>query len=85
VLKNKEGLTREQAQRIFQRYHGPGQKDAEAQVPPEEVSGASIAERQTRQIHQILQYMEQTTQRLNLIENDISYIKEKVDLILKRL
>lgn len=83
VLKSKEGLTREQARRIFQRYHSPGQKDpAEPQV---EGSSPSTPERQTHQIQQILHYMEQTTQRLDVIENDIGYIKEKVDAILKKL
>lgn len=83
VLKSKEGLTREQARRIFQRYHSPGQRE-QGEVPGE---GASepVPERQTQQIQQILHYMEQTTQRLDLIENDIGYIKEKVDTILKRL
>ncbi len=83
VLKSKEGLTREQARRIFQRYHGPVQK--EQGETPEEGTPAQTPERQTRQIQQILHYMEQTTQRLDLIENDIGYIKEKVDAILKRL
>ncbi|MBE7488723.1 MAG: hypothetical protein KJ050_06705 [Candidatus Omnitrophica bacterium] len=74
VLRNKEGLTREQARRIFQRY-----------TTPQAAGEATPAERQSQQITQILQYMEQTTQRLDLIENDIGYIKDKVDAILKKL
>jgi hypothetical protein len=83
VLKSKEGLTREQARRIFQRYHSPGQR--ELGEAPEENPSAPTPDRETHQIQQILHYMEQTTQRLDLIENDIGYIKEKVDAILKRL
>ncbi len=86
VLKSKEGLTREQARRIFQRYHSPGQKDPSLEATEESPSAqGSAPDRQTHQIQQILHYMEQTTQRLDLIENDIGYIKEKVDAILKRL
>ena len=83
VLKSREGLTREQAQRIFQRYHSPRQK--ESPEAPEEGSAPPTVDRQTHQIQKILHYMEQTTQRLDLIENDIGYIKEKVDAILKKL
>lgn len=83
VLKSKEGLTREQARRIFQRYHSPSARE-QADAAGEGASEAA-PERQTQQIQQILHYMEQTTQRLDLIENDIGYIKEKVDTILKRL
>lgn len=87
VLKNKEGLTREEAKRIFLRYRSPGEKadgntdpssQAESVPPPN-------TDRQAHQIHQILHYMEQTTQRLDVIENDIVYIKERVDAILKKI
>lgn len=85
VLKNKEGLTREQARRIFQRYSTPPSTEEATPNIMEGPEPASMAERQSQQISQILKYMEQTTQRLDLIENDIGYIKDKVDAILKKL
>ena len=36
-------------------------------------------------VSQILNYMENTNQRLDQIENDIGYIKDRVDAILKKL
>jgi hypothetical protein len=86
VLKNKEGLTREDAKRIFQRYRAGGEKEAEkASTAAEGHSAAQSLERQSHQIGQIVNYMEQTTKRLDQIEDDIGYIKDKVDAILKRL
>ncbi|MBW7937459.1 MAG: hypothetical protein H3C63_01025 [Candidatus Omnitrophica bacterium] len=85
MLRNKEGLTREQARRIFQRYTTPQAAGEATPGSAENAEPASPAERQSQQITQILQYMEQTTQRLDLIENDIGYIKDKVDAILKKL
>jgi hypothetical protein len=87
VLKNKEGLTREEAKRIFLRYRSPGEKTEAGVDPPQTAPTGPSAptDRQAHQIHQILHYMEQTTQRLDVIENDIVYIKERVDAILKKL
>jgi len=86
VQRNKIGMTREDARRIFHRYKSA--KDApepppESDSPPQATQG--LAEKQSRQISQILTYMEQTSQRLDNIENDIGYIKERVDSILKKL
>lgn len=85
VLKSKEGLTRDQAKRIFQRYHGHGTEEQDQSKNGVETASTDSAEQQSRQIQRVLQYMELTTQRLNLIESDIGYIKEKVDAILKKL
>ena len=85
VLKSKEGLTRDQARRIFHRYSTPTQKETPLAEAEAGIAPAPPADRQSQQMNRILQYMEQTTQRLDLIENDIGYIKEKVDAILKRI
>ncbi|MCG3198325.1 MAG: hypothetical protein HUU16_03200 [Candidatus Omnitrophica bacterium] len=85
VLKSKEGLTRDQAKRIFQRYWAKETPTSEKESSAAPAAVESRDERQARQIGQILSLMEQTTQRLEVIETDIATIKEKVDSILKRL
>lgn len=85
VEKNRIGLTREDAKRIFHRYRaekGPAPTDTSpdtGQQPPAE------QDPQARQISQILSYMEDTNHRLDQIENDIGYIKDRVDAILRKL
>ena len=86
VQKNKMGLSREDAKRIFHRYRsdkGKPEEPTPPSSPPESPSGD--LDRQSKQITQILGYMEDTNQRLDQIENDIGYIKDRVDAILKKL
>ena len=87
VEKNRIGLSREDAKRIFHRYRAEKPKPAEAAPPsPEgEPSPARELDHQARQISQILGYMEDTNHRLDQIETDIGYIKDRVDAILKKL
>jgi len=89
VEKTRAGLTREEARRIFHRYRSDKEKPAEPSPsapgeppPPVEEAGAP-AEKQ--ELARIVNYMETTTLRLDQIETDIGYIKEKVDTILKKL
>jgi len=86
VLKSRGGLTREDAKKIFHRYRSgtPG-TDTPSQHPQTPETPQSDADRQARKIDQIIGYMEETTQRLDHIENDIGYLKDKIDLILKKL
>lgn len=90
VLKSRGGLTREDAKRIFHRYRsGSGAPESPESPPSNQPSDPdrplSLGEQQARKIDQIIGYMEQTTQRLDQIETDITYLKDKVDLILKKL
>lgn len=85
VLKSKEGLTKDQAKRIFQRYWTKDTAGAQGDAHADPAAAESRDDRQSRQIGQILSLMEQTTQRLEVIETDIATIKDKVDSILKRL
>ena len=88
VLKSRSGLTREDAKKIFHRYRTPG-ADAPTPEPtndpeaPKEQS--ALLESQSRKIDQIIGYMEETTQRLDQIENDIGYLKDRIEVILKKL
>ena len=86
VLKSRGGLTREDAKKIFHRYRSgtPSSKDPSTD-PEESGQGRSALENQSRKIDQIIGYMEETTQRLDHIENDIVYLKDKIDLVLKKL
>lgn len=86
VQKNKLGMTKEDAKRIFHRYRTAKEKPADQEPPdPKADAPVSLAERQSKQISQILNYMEETSGRLDNIENDIGYIKERVETILKKL
>ena len=86
VQKNKIGLSREDAKRIFHRYRSEKEKAAEG-TPPSggEEPPSKELDHQARQISQIRNYMENTNQRLDQIETDIGYIKDRVDAILKKL
>lgn len=81
VLKSKQGLTRDEARRIFQRYRAPVKEGEEAQ----ESVAAPAEERTTGQASRLMSYMEQTNLRLDQIETDLVYIKERVDQILRKL
>ena len=86
VQKNKLGMTKEDAKRIFHRYRSATGKPPEPESSePKADSPMSLAERQSKQISQILNYMEETSGRLDNIESDIGYIKERVEAILKKL
>jgi len=86
VLKSKEGLTKDEARRIFQRYRSVPKKDSDEQPPDSPDNGEQPQNsHQERQMAQILNYMTETTTRLNQIEDDIGYIKARVDSILKKL
>jgi len=86
VQKNKIGLSRDDAKRIFHRYRSEKEKAAESAPPSTgDVPPSKELDQQARQISQILGYMEDTNQRLDQIENDIGYIKDRVDAILKKL
>ena len=86
VLKSRGGLTREDAKKIFHRYRsGTPSKESPPTEPEKSGEPKSDLDMQSRKINQIIGYMEETTQRLDHIENDIGYLKEKIDLILKKL
>ncbi len=86
VLKSRGGLTREDAKKIFHRYRsGTPAKEESATGPEKPGTEKPDLDPQARKIDQIIGYMEETTQRLDHIENDIGYLKDKIDLILKKL
>jgi len=86
VLKSRGGLTREDAKKILHRYRsGSPESETPSPIPSTPNEPQSEMARQAHKIDQIIGYMEETTQRLDQIENDIGYLKDKIDLILKKL
>lgn len=72
VLRNKLGLTREEAKRIFNQFRSPG-------APPPESPGNSP------EFREVMKHMQETSVRLDRIEKDLEYLKRQVDRILEQV
>jgi len=84
MFRNKFGLTKKDAKKLFHDYHSkdakePDAEEAEAKEPnkPPETTDQKIA--------MIMDYMQETSVKLDRIESDIAALKEQVELILKRI
>ncbi|MFH1739684.1 MAG: hypothetical protein ABIH23_11800 [bacterium] len=80
MARNKDGFTKEEAKNIFYRFR---QKKSEA--PEEEEPGSEEPQDTDARFNKIMVYMEETSKKLDRIEDDISFLKEQVSDILKRL
>ncbi len=81
MLKNKFGFTKEQAKKLYSSYRNKDsdQGKNEGGQKPEEPQ--SIDDK----ISMIMDYMQETSSKLDRIEDDISYLKQQVENILKRI
>jgi predicted transcriptional regulator len=76
ILRNKDGLTKKEAKKVYYSLRGGSSDDEEGNDP----------EMQARQtMDQVLNYMEETSKKLNKMEEDLTYLKRQVDQILRRL
>lgn len=80
MLKNKLGLTKEQAKNIYFRFRNGGGEEENAS--PQQSKDPETNE---EKIAMIMDYMKDTSAKLDQIESDIAYLKKQVDQILKRL
>lgn len=76
VLRNKLGLTREEARRIFHRFRSP-----EPSLP--EAPGDSSSD--SPELRELMKHMQETSVRLDRIEKDLIYLKRQVDRILEKV
>ena len=81
AIRNRVGLTREEARRIFNQFRGrspdPETGDPEKPNEPETQTSPDMRE--------VSRYMRETNHRLDHIEKDLEYLKKQVDRVLERL
>lgn len=80
MVRNRFGLTKEQAKKLYYDYHGAGEEQTPDRNQPE--GKPQTAE---EKISMIMDYMKETSAKLDQIENDIAFLKQQVNEILKRL
>ena len=78
LLKNKFGLTKDAAKKMFYDYKSKGEPEEEGEDPkqPETID---------EKMNAIMGYMEETSAKLESIEKDIAHLKQQVEAILKKL
>ncbi|HPA47063.1 MAG TPA: hypothetical protein PK395_14960 [bacterium] len=79
MVRNKDGFTREEAKSLFYRFR---QKKTEE---PEEQPDSDQPQDTDARLERIMVYMEETSKKLDRIEDDITFLKDQVADILKRL
>ncbi len=86
MLRNKWGLTKKDAKKLFYKYHG-GEEDEENvdndNPEPENNPGKSGSVDQ--KISMIMDYMKETSSKLDSIDRDIAQLKDQVEEILRRM
>jgi len=77
TVRNKLGLTREEAKRIFHQFRSPGaaRPDPDGEDP--------ILDRP--EMRAVMQHVQETAVRLDRIEKDLEYLKKQVDRILEKV
>ena len=77
MLRNKWGLTKKDAQKIFNDIHDNGSNEKNAKpTRPETID---------EKVTMIMDYMKETSQKLDSIDRDILELKKQVEEILKRI
>lgn len=79
MLKNKLGLSREEAKKVYFQFRNKGNKSNPEEPAKPEPQGTE------EKIAVIMDYMKDTSEKLERIESDIDYLKQQIDRILKQL
>lgn len=83
MLKNKFGMTKNQAQKLFYDFKKKNKEDdPNEQMPGEDPKEPGNVE---EKISMIMGYMKETSDKLDQIERDISFLKDQVDKILQKI
>lgn len=87
--RNRSGFTKSEAKKLFYSLRG-GKPEGEGEGGDEEdpddpIEAVNKAQTTDQKIEQIIDYMKDTTSKLDRIEDDINFLKEQVDRILKRI
>ena len=87
IEKNKMGLTRDEAKEIFYRFRSKAPK-----TPPEDQketpsggSGAGYDPNVHQKLEVLMGYMQDTSKKLDRIENDLVHLKSQVEKILQKI
>lgn len=80
AVRNRLGLTREEARRIFNQFRG---RSSEPAPPSPGKDGPETGE--DPELREVVRHMRETNQRLDHIEKDLEYLRRQVDRILERL
>lgn len=83
VKKNKWGFNKEEAKKLF--YSFRSKNTPEDGEPGSHFNSAPGPETTERKIAMIMDYMKETSAKLDRIEDDIAELKEKVNDILKKI
>ena len=77
MARKKKGSTREQSKELF--YSFRKKKDGPEEPEPDEPEDTDA------RFAKIMDYMEETSKKLDRIEDDVAFLKDQVSAILKRL
>ncbi len=80
MLRNKWGLTKKDAQKIFNDIHDNGSNENK-----EKNAKPTRPETIDEKVSMIMDYMKETSQKLDSIDRDILELKKQVEEILKRI
>ena len=83
MLRNKFGLKKKEAEKLYYDYRASGEKEGGENNPdsPEPDDNASLEDK----VSHIMSTMKETAEKIDRIERDIDYLKDQVDQILKKL
>ena len=79
AVRNRLGFTRDEAKRIFYQFRGKSRPEGSDPDPADEQNGYGS------EFSQVVAYMQETSARLDSIEKDLDYLKDRVDKILERI
>jgi len=82
MFKNKLGMSKSDAKDLFFSYKNRNKPDPDEEDPDRSQPEVETTE---KKIAMIMDYMKDTSQKLDRIEDDISELKAKVEQILKRI
>ncbi|MBZ0254711.1 hypothetical protein K8I31_01525 [bacterium] len=85
MLKNKLGFTKDQAQKLLYDYKSKGKQEPPEDEQKDSPSHPDDKGNVEQKISMIMNYMQETSTKLDQIEKDISYLKEQVDRILQKI
>lgn len=85
MFKNKLGFTKGQAQKLFYDYKNKRNQETPENEQKDQPSQSDDNGSVEQKISMIMNYMQETSTKLDQIEKDISYLKEQVDRILQKI
>ena len=89
MLKNKFGLSQDEAKKIYYKYRHTEPEEEnpkkDENQPANPLNQPTNVQSTDQKIAMIMDYMKETSVKLEKIENDIEYLKRQVDQILRQM